>query len=99
MKFMKSENFNETNILKGVGYHFLRFRKNGRHALRLWRPGEFAAEKKRRLKLMALYYMGVLLMFVGFLICFNAIFRNPDVAKPTPGAVTRDAEIERARFD
>ena len=96
---MKNNNFNDSNILNTVGYRFLRFRRSGRRGLCLWRPGELAAEKKRRLKLTGLYYMGVLLMLVGFLICFNAIFRNPDVAKPTPGAVTRDAEIERARFD
>lgn len=48
---------------------------------------------------MALYYMGVLLMFVGFLICFNAIFGNPDSAKPAPAAVTREAGIERAGID
>jgi hypothetical protein len=48
---------------------------------------------------MGLYYMGTLLMIVGFLICFNAIFRNPDGARPAPAAVTRDAGIERAVGD
>jgi hypothetical protein len=94
MKIMKSD----MNVFYSVGYHFSRFRRSGRRNLRFWRPGEFAAEKKRRLKLTALYYMGVLLMFVGFLICFNAIYRNPDGANPV-STVTRDAGIERARFD
>ena len=96
---MKSDYFNNANLLKSAGYHFSRFRRSGGCGLRFRRPGEFAAERKRSLKLMALYYMGVLLMFVGFLICFNAIFGNPDSAKPAPAAVTREAGIERAGID
>ena len=74
MEFMKENNFNDTNLVYSLHCHFSRFRRNGWRGLRLWRPGEFTAEKKRRLKLMALYYMGVLLMIVGFLICFNAMY-------------------------
>ncbi|MDR1508718.1 MAG: hypothetical protein LBS53_03695 [Synergistaceae bacterium] len=66
-----------TNLFSG--YHFSRFRrKNWRrlYVQDLWKFPEERAEAGRRLKLKAVYYMGVLLMFVGFLICFNAIFRG-----------------------
>ena len=96
---MKINYFNDTNTLNSVGYHFARFRRGRRHNLRFWSPGEFAAEKKKRFKLMVLYYMGVLLMFVGFLICFNAAYRNPDGAEPVPAVVTQDATMERAGVD
>ena len=48
---------------------------------------------------MVLYYIGVLLMFVGFLFCFHAIYRNPDGTKSVPAVVTLDARIERYRLD
>jgi hypothetical protein len=66
------------------GYRFSRFRRKNRRGLYirdLWKLPEEQAEARRRLKLTGLYYMGVLLMFVGFLICFNALFRTPPSGK------------------
>jgi hypothetical protein len=75
-------------VVFNIGYHFSRFRRRG------WRgicveevsPCELA-ESRRRTKLKALYYMGVLLMTVGFLICFNAAYRTPG-ARQTGRAIT-----------
>jgi hypothetical protein len=47
----------------------------------MWKFPEERAEAKRILKLKGLYYMGVTLMFVVFLICFNAVFRTPPSGK------------------
>ncbi|MDR1508699.1 MAG: hypothetical protein LBS53_03600 [Synergistaceae bacterium] len=75
--------FGSTGVC-GMGYHFSRFRRKDWRRLYvqdLWKFPEERAEAGRRLKLKGLYYMGVLLMFVGFLICFNAVFRTPPSGK------------------
>jgi hypothetical protein len=78
------KNIFENTGVCGMGYHFSRFRrKNWRrlYVRDLWKFPEERAEAVRTLKLKGLYYMGVLLMFVGFLICFNALFRTPSNGK------------------
>jgi hypothetical protein len=50
------------------------------------------AEARRAFKLMGLYYMGALLMIVGFIICFNAVFRTPSVTRPDSAAITTTRE-------
>jgi hypothetical protein len=42
---------------------------------------------------MGLYYMGVLLMIVGFIICFNAVFRMPSGARSDSAAITTATSI------
>jgi hypothetical protein len=81
---MEKYRFGSARVPNSAGYHFSRFRKSGWRGLRLWHPGEYAAERKRMLKLTGLYYMGILLMVVGFLICFNAIFGNHSDVRPYP---------------
>jgi hypothetical protein len=79
---MRDISNNGTNFFSG--YHFSRFRRKNRRGLYvrdLWKLPEERAEARRRLKLTGLYYMGVTLMFVGFLICFNALFRTPPRGK------------------
>jgi hypothetical protein len=75
----------------GIGYHFSRFRAKGWRGLyienryRTCKSGRL--EEIRVLRLKGLYCVGILLMAVGFLICFNAIYRVPG-ARRTTQAVT-----------
>jgi hypothetical protein len=45
---------------------------------------------------MILYYMGFILMTLGFLICFNAAFRAPLDADKEPVDITAGIEAESA---
>jgi hypothetical protein len=97
--------FREANkgmcVSNSAGYHFSRFRGSRKrlyikNSLELDRE---RAEAGRRLKLMGLYWMGTLLMAVGFLICFNAVFRAAGGEKisrrePAPIVSANAAESE-----
>ena len=67
-----------------TGYCFSRFRRGDWRRLYvqdMWGHSDKRAGAGRRLKRMILYYMGIALMTVGFLICFNAAFRAPGVGQ------------------
>jgi hypothetical protein len=92
--------FGEANkgmcVSNSAGYHFSRFRAGRRriyvkNGLELDRE---RAEAGRRLKLMGLYWMGTLLIAVGFLICFNALFRAPSNEKAVPAPVVSMDAVE-----
>jgi hypothetical protein len=76
-----------------AGYHFSRFRRGNGIWRRLyvqdiWKFPDKRAEARRKLKLMVIYYMGILLMTVGFLICFNAAFRTSPSQRMKPADIT-----------
>jgi hypothetical protein len=85
---MKDDSSKNCAVVFNIGYHFSRFRRKGWRGLCIEElsPDE-RAESWRRAKLKGLYWMGVLLMTVGFLICFNAVYRTPG-ARQTRQALT-----------
>jgi hypothetical protein len=91
------DDFNSGARVCNIGYHFSRFRAKDWH--RLYIENLCGAKSGRSagirvLKLKGLYFMGILLMAVGFLICFNAIYRAPVVSKRESAAVVSSANIE-----
>lgn len=94
--------FREANkgvcVSNSTGYHFSRFRAGRRwiYAKNFLELDRERAEAGRRLKLMGLYWMGTLLMAVGFLICFNALLGAPSNEKALSAPVfsTGAAESE-----
>ena len=79
--------------VSSAGYHFSRFRRGDwrRLYVRDMRGhSDKRADARRRLKQMILYYMGIALMTVGFLICFNAAFMAPSAGQ-TASAISIEA--------
>jgi hypothetical protein len=85
MMLMKDDYANGISVTGSAGYHFSRFRAKDWH--RLYVENLCDARKsgrsteRRVLKLKGLYCVGILLMAVGFLICFNAVYRTPSASK------------------
>jgi hypothetical protein len=94
---MKNDPSNGVNVCN-IGYHFSRFR--GKDWRRLYVENLCDARKsgrsveRRVLKLKGLYCVGILLMAVGFLICFNAVYRTPLIQKRESPAVVSNANAE-----
>jgi hypothetical protein len=78
---------NEISVSDSVGYHFSPFRRKNRLWTFLWHREKPELTESRLKRLICLYYAGTLLMALGFLICFNAVYRVPG-AKRTTQAVT-----------
>jgi hypothetical protein len=93
---MKDDSGRVMNVHSG-GYGFPRYRREKRNWLGLLVQNVAdQAESRRRLKLTVLYCVGILLMAVGFLICFNAAYRIPSRAGQTI-AVTSAETYETPR--
>jgi hypothetical protein len=78
-----------------TGYRFSRFRRRGRRGISVEETAPYErAGSRRRTKLKALYYMGILLMTAGFLICFNAAYRTPGARRAiTPAPTEADEAV------
>jgi hypothetical protein len=75
---MKDDSSDSGSVVFNIGHHFSRFRRRGWRGICVEEVSPYErSESRRRMKLKALYCMGILLMTVGFLICFNAARRTP----------------------